>query len=128
MVSGRGLAHTGGTLDKLESVPGVRLALSVAEMHKALADEMLGYFIAQQTDKLCPADRKMYATRDVTSTVNSVPLVTGSIMCKKLAEDLDALVLDVKVCFSLNHSTCTCRVYSGTLWYSCSTQSISMFR
>lgn len=101
MVSGRGLGHTGGTVDKLESVPGLRMDLSPADMQRALADEDIGFFMAQQTPTFCPADRVMYRTRDVTSTVSSVHLVTASIMSKKLAEDLDALVLDAKVCRGL---------------------------
>jgi pyrimidine-nucleoside phosphorylase len=94
MISGRGLGITGGTLDKLESIPGFRTALTISEMRKQL--ERLGCFMAGQTEALCPADRKLYALRDVTGTVPSVPLITASIMSKKLAEDLDRLVLDVK--------------------------------
>jgi pyrimidine-nucleoside phosphorylase len=94
MVSGRGLGITGGTLDKLESIPGFRVSLTENEMLAQLSS--VGTFIAGQTDSLCPADRKLYALRDVTATVPSIPLITASILSKKLAENLDALILDVK--------------------------------
>ncbi len=94
MISGRGLGFTGGTLDKLESIPGWRFKLSWPEMLAQL--EKTGCFIAGQTDNLCPADKKLYALRDVTGTVASLPLIVASIMSKKLAESLDRLVLDVK--------------------------------
>lgn len=94
MISGRGLGFTGGTLDKLESIPGWRFKLSWPEMLAQL--EKVGCFIAGQTDNLCPADKKLYALRDVTGTVASLPLIVASIMSKKLAESLDRLVLDVK--------------------------------
>ncbi len=94
MISGRGLGITGGTLDKLESIPGYRTGLSAAEMKEMLAST--GCFIAGQTEDLVPADRKLYSLRDVTGTVPSIPLITASIMSKKLAEGLDRLVLDVK--------------------------------
>jgi len=95
MMSGRGLGHTGGTLDKLESIPGFRTNLTAEEFEKQLAE--LGLCFIGQTDKLAPADRKLYSLRDVTGTVESVPLISSSIMSKKLAEGVDALVLDVKV-------------------------------
>jgi len=94
MVSGRGLGHTGGTLDKLESIPGFRTRLSLSEFRQAVAE--CGMALAGQTDELVPADRKLYALRDVTSTVDSIPLISASIMSKKLAEGVDGLVLDVK--------------------------------
>lgn len=94
MISGRGLGITGGTLDKLEAIPGYRTNLSEAEMIRVIQD--CGCCIIGQTKSLAPADKKLYALRDVTATVPSIPLITGSIMCKKLAESLDALVLDVK--------------------------------
>ena len=94
MVSGRGLGFTGGTLDKLESIPGFRVSLAWPEMLSQL--EKAGCFIAGQTENFCPADKKLYALRDVTGTVASLPLIVASIMSKKLAESLDRLVLDVK--------------------------------
>ncbi|MEY3901505.1 MAG: hypothetical protein RL189_811 [Pseudomonadota bacterium] len=94
MVAGRGLGHTGGTVDKLEAIPGF--------MAQPSAEQFNGWMLARggafgaQTDRFVPADKKLYALRDVTSTVESIPLITASIMSKKLAEDLDALILDVK--------------------------------
>ncbi|MGB5066382.1 MAG: thymidine phosphorylase [Albidovulum sp.] len=95
MISGRGLGHTGGTLDKLEAIPGYRTDVSVEELHKLVAD--IGCAIVGATVDLAPADRRLYAIRDVTSTVESIDLITASILSKKLAAGLEALVLDVKV-------------------------------
>lgn len=94
MISGRGLGHTGGTLDKLESIPGFRVGLSMEEYRRQV-DE-LGLCLIGQTAELAPADKKLYALRDVTATVESIPLICGSILAKKLAEGIDVLVLDVK--------------------------------
>ncbi len=94
MLAGRGLGLTGGTLDKLEAIPGFRTRLGVGELQELVA--RLGCVIAGQSEELCPADRRLYALRDVTATVPSIPLLTSSILCKKLAEGLDRLVLDVK--------------------------------
>lgn len=94
MISGRGLGITGGTLDKLESIPGFNVALSGAQTRAQL--EKIGVAMIGQTADLCPADKKLYALRDVTGTVQSQPLIVASIMSKKLAESLDRLVLDVK--------------------------------
>jgi pyrimidine-nucleoside phosphorylase len=95
MMSGRGLGHTGGTLDKLEAIPGFSPMLSLDQVRHQL--QGIGAAMFGQTDEIVPADRKLYALRDVTGTVESVPLITASIMSKKLAEGLDGLVLDVKV-------------------------------
>ena len=94
MMSGRSLGHTGGTLDKLESIPGFRTDLSLSETRKQLED--IGCAMIGQSAEIAPADRKMYALRDATATVESIPLMASSIMSKKLAEDLTGLVLDLK--------------------------------
>lgn len=94
MISGRGLGITGGTLDKLESIPGFRTCLSEKEIESQL--QSIGCVITGASESLVPADKKLYALRDVTATVPSIPLITASIMSKKIAETLDALVLDVK--------------------------------
>jgi pyrimidine-nucleoside phosphorylase len=95
MISGRGLGHTGGTLDKLESIPGYRVNLSLTEFKQVL--EKVGYAMAGQTAEIAPADKKMYALRDATSTVEAIPLIVASIISKKGAAGLDAMIIDVKV-------------------------------
>jgi pyrimidine-nucleoside phosphorylase len=95
MISGRSLGHTGGTLDKLESIPGFKTQLSLDRFKKQVA--AIGTCLIGQTEKICPADRRIYALRDATATVPSIPLICGSILSKKLAEGINALVLDIKV-------------------------------
>jgi pyrimidine-nucleoside phosphorylase len=94
MMSGRGLGHTGGTLDKLESIPGFKTSLSIAEAEKQIA--RIGCAMLSQTDEIVPADRKIYALRDATATVEVIPLIAASIMSKKISESLTGLVLDIK--------------------------------
>jgi pyrimidine-nucleoside phosphorylase len=94
MISGRGLGHTGGTLDKLESIPGYNVKLTKKEFHSVV--EKCGFAMAGQTAEIAPADKKLYALRDATATIPYIPLIVASIMSKKLAEGLNALVLDVK--------------------------------
>jgi pyrimidine-nucleoside phosphorylase len=95
MVSGRGLGHTGGTLDKLESIPGFKVDIPVDQFVRQVGE--LGVCLMGQTDRVAPADRRLYGLRDVTATVESIPLIASSIMSKKLAEGIEGLVLDVKV-------------------------------
>ena len=95
MITGRGLGHTGGTTDKLESIPGFKMDLSLEKFKEQLS--RIGVAITGQTEEIAPADRKLYSLRDVTGTVESIPLITASIMSKKLAEDIDGLSLDIKV-------------------------------
>ena len=95
MISGRGLGHTGGTADKLESIAGFNVQPSISEFKRIVKD--VGVAIISQTDNLAPADKRLYSIRDVTATVESIPLITASILSKKLAAGLDTLVMDVKV-------------------------------
>ena len=94
MISGRGLGHTGGTLDKLEAIPGYNVRLSFAEIKRVMRE--CGFALAGQTAEIAPADGRLYALRDATATVPYIPLIVASIMSKKLAEGLDALVIDVQ--------------------------------
>jgi pyrimidine-nucleoside phosphorylase len=93
-IAGRGLAHTGGTVDKLEAIPGFKCGLTLKRFEELISS--VGLSFIGQTEEICPADRKLYALRDVTGTVESIPLITASIMSKKLAEGIDAIVFDVK--------------------------------
>ena len=95
MISGRGLGHTGGTSDKLESIAGFNVQPSIGDFKRIVKD--LGVAIISQTDNLAPADKRLYGIRDITATVESIPLITASILSKKLAAGLDSLVMDVKV-------------------------------
>lgn len=95
MISGRGLGHTGGTLDKLDAIPGFQSTISIEQFKETLKSTHMG--LIGQTKELAPADKKLYALRDVTGTVESIPLIVASILSKKLAEGIDGLVLDVKV-------------------------------
>ena len=95
MLAGRSLGHTGGTIDKLETIPGFKTDLSVKNFKKNV--ERSGICIMSQTDNICPADKKIYALRDVTGTINSIPLICGSIMSKKISEGINGLVLDIKI-------------------------------
>ena len=95
MITGRGLGHTGGTLDKLESIPGFKTDLNISQYKSVL--RKTGAVLIGQTKEIAPADKAIYSLRDVTATIESVPLITGSIMGKKLAEGIDGLVLDIKV-------------------------------
>lgn len=94
MIAGRGLGHTGGTIDKLETIPGLNLSLSLEAFSKQV--EQTGFALISQTSEICPADKKIYALRDVTATIDSLPLICASIMSKKLAEGIGGLVLDIK--------------------------------
>ena len=123
MISGRGLGHTGGTLDKLESIPGYRVQMPLEQLQKQVRET--GMAMVGQGPELAPADGRMYAIRDVCSTVESIPLIVSSILAKKLAEGLDGLILDVKTgngafmlererSRSLAEKLCTTAVHAGT--------------
>ena len=107
MISGRGLGHTGGTLDKLDSIPGYDTAPDIAGFRRCIAEA--GCAIIGQTGDLAPADRRLYGIRDVTATVESIPLITASILSKKLAAGLDGLVMDVKTGNGAFAATCRWR-------------------
>lgn len=114
MIAGRGLGHTGGTIDKLEAIPGFRTDLDAVAFRRQLRD--LGGAIIGQTERLAPADRKLYALRDATATVESIPLISSSIMSKKLAEGCDALLLDVKVgAGAFMKDVASARLLAGTM-------------
>ena len=95
MIAGRSLGHTGGTIDKLETIPNMSLNLSINKFKSNV--ESFGLSIMEQTNSICPADKKMYALRDITGTIDSIPLICGSIMSKKIAEGIQGLVLDIKI-------------------------------
>ena len=95
MLAGRSLGHTGGTIDKLETIPGFNTNLTIADFKNNV--ERSGVCIMSQTESICPADKKIYALRDITGTIDSIPLICGSIMSKKISEGIDGLVLDIKI-------------------------------
>ena len=95
MLAGRSLGHTGGTIDKLETIPGFNTNLTIADFKNNV--ERSGVCIMSQTESICPSDKKIYALRDITGTIDSIPLICGSIMSKKISEGIDGLVLDIKI-------------------------------